>query len=63
MSTVVYARISKLTEIVPMSTATIWRKVKDGTFPKPIKLGARITAWLLDDIEVWLASRHKEAAK
>jgi prophage regulatory protein len=63
MSTVVYARISKLTEIVPMSKATIWRKVKDGTFPKPIKLGARITAWLLDDIEVWLAARHKEAAK
>ena len=49
--------------LIPASPATIWRKVKDGTFPKPVKLGDRITAWRLDDIEVWLAARHGEVAK
>lgn len=49
--------------LLPASPATIWRKVKAGTFPKPVKLGERITAWRMDDIEAWLAARHKEATK
>jgi len=49
--------------LLPASPATIWRKVKDGTFPKPVKLGDRITAWHMDEIEKWLAARHNEAAK
>lgn len=49
--------------LMPFSPATIWRKVKEGSFPKPVKLGERITAWHMDDIEQWLAARHKEAAK
>ena len=46
--------------LLPCSTATIWRKLAAGTFPKPVKLGERITAWHLDDIEEWLAARHAE---
>jgi predicted DNA-binding transcriptional regulator AlpA len=49
--------------LMPFSPATIWRKVKDGSFPKPVKLGERITAWHLDDIEAWLTARHEEAVK
>jgi len=48
---------------LPFSPATIWRKVKEGSFPKPVKLGERITAWRMDDIEAWLAARHEEGAK
>lgn len=64
-----YIRINELATIsgkgglMPFSPATIWRKVKDGTFPKPVKLGERITAWHMDDIEEWLTARHAEAAK
>jgi prophage regulatory protein len=40
-----YVRQSQLIPaIFPFSSATLWRKVKAGTFPSPIKLGARITA-------------------
>lgn len=31
-------------------SVTLWRKVKAGTFPKPVKLGPRITAWRGEDI-------------
>ena len=31
--------------IFPFSKSTLWKKVKEGTFPKPVKLGPRITAW------------------
>jgi prophage regulatory protein len=36
--------------IFPFSSATLWRKVKAGTFPRPVKLGPRITAWRVEDI-------------
>ena len=58
-----YVRMSQLTEIIPMSKATIWRKVKNCSFPKPAKLGERITAWKIEDVDKWLAARHEEAAK
>jgi predicted DNA-binding transcriptional regulator AlpA len=36
--------------IFPFSAATLWRKVKAGTFPRPVKLGPRITVWRVEDI-------------
>ncbi|WP_166299880.1 helix-turn-helix transcriptional regulator [Bradyrhizobium sp. 2S1] len=46
-----YVRQSQLIpSIFPFSSATLWRKVKAGTFPKPVKLGPRITAWRVEDI-------------
>jgi prophage regulatory protein len=43
--------------IVPISAATLWRKVRNGTFPAPVKLSDRITAWRVGDIRAWLAQR------
>jgi prophage regulatory protein len=45
---------------LPFSPATFWRKVKDGTFPKPVKLGARITAWRVGDVRAWIAAQAAE---
>jgi prophage regulatory protein len=39
---------------VPVSKSTWWAGVKDGRFPKPVKLGARITAWRVEDIRALL---------
>ena len=35
---------------IPVSRSTWWAGVKSGRFPKPIKLGPRITAWRAEDI-------------
>lgn len=35
---------------IPVSKSTWWAGVKDGRFPKPLKLGARITVWRAEDI-------------
>ena len=35
---------------IPVSRSTWWQGVKDGRFPKPFKLGARVTVWRADDI-------------
>ena len=36
--------------LIPVSKSTWWAGVSSGRFPKPIKLGPRITAWRVDDI-------------
>jgi predicted DNA-binding transcriptional regulator AlpA len=35
---------------IPVSRSTWWAGVRSGRFPKPIKLGPRITAWREADI-------------
>jgi predicted DNA-binding transcriptional regulator AlpA len=47
---------------IPASPATIWRWVKEGNFPRPIKLGPKTTVWNLDEIEVFLAQRAGSTA-
>ena len=36
--------------LIPVSKSTWWAGVSSGRFPKPIKLGPRITAWRVEDI-------------
>jgi hypothetical protein len=37
--------------VLPIGPTTWWNGVKNGRFPKPIKLGPRITAWRVEDIQ------------
>lgn len=36
--------------IIPISKSSWWSGVKSGKYPKPIKLGLKITAWKAEDI-------------
>ncbi len=40
-----------------LSRSTIYLHMQNGTFPKPINLGARAVGWLENEIEAWLISR------
>jgi prophage regulatory protein len=53
-----YIRVHEILAIVPFSAATIWRKSANGTFPKPIKLSERVTAWSRKDVESWLTEKE-----
>jgi prophage regulatory protein len=35
---------------IPVSKSTWWAGVRSGRYPKPVKLGPRITAWRVGDI-------------
>ena len=37
--------------IVPFSSATLWREVQAGSFPAPVKLSRRVTAWRVEDAQ------------
>jgi predicted DNA-binding transcriptional regulator AlpA len=47
-----------LRTFVPFSATTLWRKIKSGEFPAPIKLGPSITAWRGEEIEEWVQSHN-----
>jgi predicted DNA-binding transcriptional regulator AlpA len=41
---------------VPVGRTTWWEGVKSGRFPKPLKLGPRITVWRAEDIHRLIAT-------
>ena len=36
--------------IIPVGKTTWWKGIKEGRYPKPVKLSARVTAWRVEDI-------------
>lgn len=48
-----------------LSRSMIYLKVKDGSFPAPIKLSQRSVGWLASEVDAWIAERiaaSREAA-
>lgn len=37
--------------LIPVGKSTWWQGCRSGRYPKPIKLGPRTTAWLVEDIK------------
>jgi prophage regulatory protein len=46
-----FLRLDQILKIIPIGKTTWWNGVKSGRFPKPVKLGTRITAWKAEDIK------------
>lgn len=55
-----YCRIQQILALLPISRSAWWAGVKAGKYPKPVKLGARTTAWRNADIIALLASYARE---
>ena len=47
---------------IPVSRSTWWQGVKDGKFPKSIKLAENITVWKVSDIRDLIDRIESEAA-
>jgi len=45
-----FLRLPAILKIFPIGKSSWWQGVKDGKFPKPVKLGERTTAWKVEDI-------------
>jgi len=41
--------------LLPFSASTLWRKVRRGAFPAPIKVSPNVTAWRVRNVRAWLA--------
>ena len=46
-----------------LSRSTIYEKMKNGTFPKPVKLGPRAVGWLATEVDAWISERISQRGK
>ena len=54
-------RLPAVKEQTGLSRSTIYLRIKNGNFPKPISLGDRAVGWLEKDIEDWLEQKIKDS--
>lgn len=52
-----FIRQKNLLAKLGFSGPTLWRKIKAGTFPSPVKLGQNMTAWRHEDIQAWIEAQ------
>ena len=51
-------KLPEVREMTTFSSATIYRLISKGEFPKQIKLSERSLGWLLDEIYAWLDEKR-----
>lgn len=49
-----------ITRLTGLTDKWFYKLIKDGVFPKPIKLG-RSSRWLQSEVEAWLQARIEES--
>lgn len=58
-----FLRLKHVVSLTGVSRSTVYKWVAQGTFPKPLKLGERASAWRLSEVEAWMQSRIDRAKK
>ncbi|MDY0029774.1 MAG: AlpA family phage regulatory protein [Pseudobdellovibrionaceae bacterium] len=53
-----FVRLPEVLKVFPVSKSTWWSGVKEGRYPRPVKLGPKITAWRVEDIRGLIASKQ-----
>ncbi len=51
-----FVRLNKILTIFPIGKSTWWAGVKSGKYPPSVKIGARATAWRVEDIKSLIES-------
>lgn len=53
-----FIRLPDVLKLIPVGKSTWWQGIQTGRFPKPIKLGKRISAWRVEDIRMLIENPH-----
>lgn len=57
-------RRRKVERRVGLTRSPIYARIKDGTFPKPIRLGnGRAVGWIEAEIDAWLTAQIEKSRK
>lgn len=52
-----FARVSQR---VSFGRSTIYQRIKDGTFPRPVSLGPHCVRWRSDSIDAWIEAQSTQ---
>ena len=53
-------RRAKVEQLTGLSSGALYRLVREGSFPKPLKLGVRASAWRADEIRAWIEAKTQD---
>ena len=53
-------RLKKVSELTGLARSTIYKYIAEGAFPKSMKLGPRLVAWVEEEVQAWIAARIGE---
>jgi prophage regulatory protein len=56
-----FLRLPEVLQRIPVSKSTWWAGIRQGRFPKPVKLSARTSAWRETDIDAICNQSQGEA--
>ena len=56
-------RLPSVEAQVGLGRSTIYKRVREGTFPPPVNLGDRAVGWIQAEISEWLAERVLESRR
>lgn len=57
-------RFKQVAALVGLGKSSIYRKVQEGTFPKPIKLGSeRASGWISTEVYDWIDEQIRRSRK
>jgi prophage regulatory protein len=56
-------RLPAVTGATGLSRSTIYLRISQGTFPKPVSLGGRAVGWLESEVEAWLEARISQSRR
>tara|TARA_Y100000031_G_scaffold74966_1_gene82633 strand:- start:329 stop:529 length:201 start_codon:yes stop_codon:yes gene_type:complete len=57
MNNIVLIKLPAVKKITTFSTATIYRLINEGEFPKQIKIAVRSSAWSLEEVNRWIEEK------
>ncbi len=55
-------RLPEVRRTTGLSRSTLYMRIAEGKFPKPVNLGGRAVGWLQSEVEAWL-ERQVEASR
>lgn len=47
-------RLKKVLEQTGLCRTSVYKAIKDGTFPRQVPLGGRAVGWLASEVEAWI---------
>ena len=53
----------QLRELVPLAYSSIWQLIRQGDFPKAVRIGRQRVAWREDEVRAWIESRPRQELK
>lgn len=50
-------RLKQVMECTGLARSTVYKFIAEGDFPKPVKLGVRVAAWVEAEVIAWIEER------